>query len=494
MRFLIALLTITTVIASSTPAYGCCLTDWLHGRNANPYAVGYAPYAAGYAPVAAPYAMGYAPTGLPYAANYPPVASSPVPIQHVPIQPVATTSVLRPTWTNTAPVLSSGVYQAQRPGYYANQPVYNNPSVYTGMPVTGAYSAARIPVAPSYRGSAPASSYFGATNQYPNTFASGYSPRSYSSGTAPIGLPTTILPATNVAPVFAPTPPRRRGGLSRFFGSWFGTNYRSSYYRAPVTYYRPATTVDPISGTTVTVQQPCTSYVQQLQRTPYSSLQGPGATQLQPTPPCSTPGCGNSYSAAPLSGAYPAPNSYASPIPSGVGQVGATMPLTGPPSGAAIRPPSSGDDFTPLQQPEIRNRPPSTESRSRSEQQDSDRMQPKSYWELQDGDDSTAMIRHLQTNGSPAQPIHAPEDYVSPFGRETQSSAKPVKHNTLETPQLPARSYKSVEKPQDSNWVSAPIREASSSTRRAYRPAPRPTSRSTASPIKRDTTWKPARK
>jgi hypothetical protein len=100
--------------------------------------------------------------------------------------------------------------------------------------------------------------------------------------------------------------------LARFFGSLLGTNYQSSYYRAPITYYRPMTSVDPITGTTVTTQQACSSYVQQLQRTPYNSFQPGGGllpggfgnqattvTPVGPPMPCGSGGCGLATNAAP---------------------------------------------------------------------------------------------------------------------------------------------------------------------------------------------------
>ena len=56
---------------------------------------------------------------------------------------------------------------------------------------------------------------------------------------------------------------------NQFWDRWFGTGYRTSSYRVPVTYYRPVVTTDPTTGQQIVVQQPCTSYVQQAQRTPF---------------------------------------------------------------------------------------------------------------------------------------------------------------------------------------------------------------------------------
>ncbi|MEM6689599.1 MAG: hypothetical protein AAF664_09240, partial [Planctomycetota bacterium] len=41
-------------------SYGCCLTDWLYGRTATPYAVGYAP-----APITTPVIQGQAVPAMP---------------------------------------------------------------------------------------------------------------------------------------------------------------------------------------------------------------------------------------------------------------------------------------------------------------------------------------------------------------------------------------------------------------------------------------------
>ncbi len=63
-------------------------------------------------------------------------------------------------------------------------------------------------------------------------------------------------------------------------------NYRSSGYRAPVTYYRPIMTTDPNTGAQVVTMTPCTSYEIQTQRSPAlgrSALFGSG--QLPPVVP-----------------------------------------------------------------------------------------------------------------------------------------------------------------------------------------------------------------
>ncbi len=517
MRPTIALLTITATIVGSTDLHAGCFGN---SPSAIPYVVGYAP-------------AGYAPIATPYAANYPVIPAAAIP---------AAAPVLPPNQTDLAPGLSSGAYQAQRPNYY------DNPSVYTGMPVGGGYVAARpaVPAAAPYRGFAAAGSNLSAANQYPSNYVSAYgaaevpaTPMPFIdqgqpiSAAPPIMETSQVVPAAAAVPVYQPAP-ARGCCLARLFGCGGSeTSYRSSYYRAPITYYRPATTIDPVLGTTVTVQQPCTSYVQQLQRTPYSSgLQGPAASYGQPTPACSTPNCGNSYSAP---STYSPPGAFSAPVGNGIGQASAiapatadqfavpipstapsaaapggyygqngypssTAPLTGPPPGFSNGAQTgngsqTGNDYTPLQQPELRNRPSSSDNGYQSEQPESDaresdksesqRPKTESYWQLQNAEDSTAMIRRSQWDHSPAQPIVAPADYVSPFSRQTEAPTTPVKRGDFEAPPLPPRSYDSVDKSHDSNWVSAPVREVSTASPRTYR--------QTARPIERDTTWKAAR-
>lgn len=62
--------------------------------------------------------------------------------------------------------------------------------------------------------------------------------------------------------------PPKQSCWNEFWGRWFGTGYRTSSYRVPVTYYRPVITTDPTTGQQVVVQQPCTSFVTQQQLNP----------------------------------------------------------------------------------------------------------------------------------------------------------------------------------------------------------------------------------
>ncbi|WP_146518929.1 hypothetical protein [Stieleria varia] len=377
----------------STSHAGLC--DWLFGRPVA-YSAGYpAPYVAGYpAPVVGgAYSAGYA--GTPVVSYY-----GGVPVAGLSTQ---TANLANPVYAGR-PIISSqplanGVVQAQRPAYPTTVTTYDNPSVYTGLPVskglpvstsplqqtsyslpvTGtAVPLNSVPLSGTVSGTQYSAGYTpSGTNTYgaalpltgtPIYNAPAYSSPAYSSlrPTVPIAstlrgastssnpfygtgnlYPTTSTPYQanygSVAPVQYAAPVVNSGavlpivpsqsGLSRFFSSLFGgrnqPNYYSSYYSAPVTYYRPATTFNPVTGTTVTTQQACSSYVQQLQRTPYNSFQlapvSPGVTTINPG--CNT----TSTTVMPLS-SYPASgvgvDPYSSPVTvpgTAIGQVGGVM-------------------------------------------------------------------------------------------------------------------------------------------------------------------------
>ncbi|MCC9599839.1 hypothetical protein LOC67_04630 [Stieleria sp. JC731] len=327
-----------TFIAAS--ALGCaseakagCL-DWLFGRS-NAYSS--PAYTANY-PVAG------------YTANYPytPVTS---PMGIVPgTTPVAGVPVSGYSSVNTFPNASAGVVAAQRPaitvqgdpaypnGYaypgYTNVQTFNNPSVYTGLPVTTPanvtpYQSSRIPLssgvplATALRGSAnpvfPSATYTSnyATPGYNNAVA----PTSYA---APVG--TTALPLAYEQPRW-----RLGSGLARFFNSLLGrnTDYVTTYNQVPITYYRPVTTLDPVTGTSVTTQQGCSSYVQQLQRVPYNTLMPTTITPSQTIAPAAIDPCTIPYGAAPTTNTYgqtqvlpqtSIPGTFSTP--SAIGQVG----------------------------------------------------------------------------------------------------------------------------------------------------------------------------
>jgi hypothetical protein len=69
-------------------------------------------------------------------------------------------------------------------------------------------------------------------------------------------------------------------------------DYRTSQYRAPVTYYRPLVTTDPNTGAQVVALAPCTSYEYQTQRIPtfgYNGVMGSYSTPPVVAPPPSMP-------------------------------------------------------------------------------------------------------------------------------------------------------------------------------------------------------------
>lgn len=261
-------LTATSFFAFMPPVSAGCLCDWLFGR---PPA-----YAAGYAPV---YPVGPAyPVTPGYAANMP---------------------VLPPVVTTSAPVAYGAptAYAAQMPAY-GSAPVLPNGYAGAYSSLYGGAAASAAPMAPSTLSSSlygTGNAYANSPTPYPGTSYSANMPATYNApgvtAYSPAATPYMAGQPAVVAPPVVPVAPPRTGLFPRirgFFGNLFGTNYRTSYYRAPVTYYRPQTTVDPATGTTVTVQRPCTSYQYQVQRMPYVSLD-PGASTpvgAAPVDPC----------------------------------------------------------------------------------------------------------------------------------------------------------------------------------------------------------------
>lgn len=453
MRFTLAIVTTATIALASAPAEACCLTDWLFGRTASPYAVGYAPYSAGYTP----YSVGYAPVGAPQ------IVSAPV----------------------AAPVWSSGAYQAQRPAYI------NNPSVYTGMPVTGN-------VQTTYRVAAPAP----ITTTTPLAFRgqaapiTSYRPQLNSSIpgqpltiTTPTGTPPSAIPTTPVAPLFQPVAPRPVGPIRGFFSRLFGTGYRTSYYRAPVTYYRPVTTVDPVTGSTVTVQRPCTSTIQQVQRTPITTFQSMQPAYGAPAAACPTPNYGYSQ-IAPSNlgtanygigqvGAVGTMGQGATQIPStmapssyGTGGGYNMTPLQGAPSAAG------NGDYAPMDQPRLESQSPPSNGNGvgNGNSNGSSESAPSNYWQLQNAEDSTAMIRRepIAPRGR-VEPIAAPEDYVSPFRSRSAPAAT--------TPQPPAGTFQAPPLPERTSIEPAELTAVSTRVQ-AQKPV-------TVRQTKRDSTWYP---
>ncbi|TWT68146.1 hypothetical protein [Crateriforma conspicua] len=421
----IALLAAALTPLSGSVADACCLTDWLYGRPTPVYAAGYAGYPT--------YTAARPPGSLPIAT---PVVGQPA--------YNAQTSYMLPITTPTA-----SAYSLQRPTYSID-----NPSVYTGQPVTSAYTANSVPLS-TYRGATTTSNpIYGTGNVYPTNYQARTSyqvpvttlPPTVNSGAAGVvPVPPSALPATGVAPVYATPVQPRESGLRRFFSNLFGTNYRSSYYPAPVTYYRPATTVDPITGTTVTIQQGCASTVQQLQRTPYNSLQAPmgGATTTVLPPPTTivpstggtcqtTPGYGGNIGQV---GGYSSPGYNVAPIPS------TSAPLTGSPltgSAAMGTSPAASADLQPMTQPSLNGAAPqgsaATDSRYGSGYAPSTSVPPvgsdgvpaDGQWRLKSSSDPEASRRLDAAAGQTALPPTVPSTVPSASADLNNTSMSPT--------------------------------------------------------------------
>lgn len=370
------------------------LCDWLCGRT-SPAPV---PYAAGY-PVAVPYQGTYAANyPVTYAANYPVAGSAPYAAAYAPgMSPVTAVPFSGAAALQMPPYASYYGNSAGAPagdrGYVAVSPGPSltpsaMPIPVTGAAVTSFYGTGNVyPANPlTLAGGAPPMTAAIATPQ-----ASYYAPQGYAPQMP--GLSGPVVTATSPAPMIVQgTPavgsaapagttvqtypgvpaanPGFFGGLSRFFGGMFGTGYSTSYYAAPVTYYRPVTTVDPATGTTTIVQRPCTSSEYLMQRTPiatcYPNTSGTASTASSccgaaPTtivynpyaPAMTTPLVPNAgsmsalgTSASPWAPGVSSGNSPADLAPVGQPQLGATalpqsQPVAPYPSQSAAMPPLS---------------------------------------------------------------------------------------------------------------------------------------------------------
>ncbi|XZE52446.1 hypothetical protein SH139x_004139 [Planctomycetaceae bacterium SH139] len=306
---LASLLWAAAVTSPGAPAQAGPLCDWLFGRHAPPppppYAAQYPVYAAQYPVYAAQYsaAQAVAPVSGGYSAGYPGTLP-PVSYQ----APVGGAAALQmPAYQSyygapaVAPAAVPAYAPAAVPAYAAPAAVDRGYGVYT-PPLRGTYPPSGVPQ----------TSYYGTGNYYPD----------FDGAPANVAPVTAYQPAMNPAAIPAAPPagstiqtypgipaarPGVLGGLSRFFGSLFGTGYSTSSYRAPVTYYRPVTQLD-ASGQPVVVQMPCTSYQQQLQRTPFTTFApAQGAGTIAPPSACATVPGGSVY------------NPYNNSLPAGVG-------------------------------------------------------------------------------------------------------------------------------------------------------------------------------
>jgi hypothetical protein len=257
-----ALLAAFIVGSGAQPASAGCF-DWLFCKTPTVVTTPVLPYSAGFAPQTTITPLG-----------------PPVPVG-------------QPVWTAPAPYAANfgGINPAsalQMPAYGAVPQPINNPSVLTGMPVNPALTQQSFanPWATSQAGAFvdPQTSFNAAAAFQSQT-------------------PAMIQPAPiNALPQPAFTPPPATGGL---FGKVFGNGYQTSYNEVPTTVYRPVQQIDPATGQMVIVQQPCTTSVQQVQRSPYTSLQPAPAPVPQQQPYYGEPSCGGEQAI------YQSPNQYA---------------------------------------------------------------------------------------------------------------------------------------------------------------------------------------
>jgi hypothetical protein len=239
---------------ASQPSSAGPLCDWLFGRQTVPLQ----PYAAGY------------PVAVAHPGSMVPAATAPIPAA--------------PFTSFSIPV--NGASALQMPGYSAGF------GTFAAVPATGpgdrGYAMFSPPAGTQFpASSAPQTAFWGTSSFQPTNSA--WPPHQAGYGSvAPVTAyqaPITAGPSTvQTYPGIPASSPGCCGGIARFFASLCGTGYQSSYYRAPVTYYRPVTTTDALSGGTTIVQQPCSSYEYQLQRSPFTTF-SPGSTAPITAPP-----------------------------------------------------------------------------------------------------------------------------------------------------------------------------------------------------------------
>jgi len=152
-------------------------------------------------------------------------------------------------------------------------------------------------------------------------------------GAGPVGCDTrgqTMVPMATTVPV-AQAPPRSCcsscfGFLCRMFHH--PRRYQTGWARVPTTTFRPVVAFDPVTGTTRTTMQPCTTYSWQVQRVPFFGLGSPQAFFMDGS--AATPG----YMVAPApelidSGAY-SPSAPSTPYYSPPSVPSAASPLAPP--------------------------------------------------------------------------------------------------------------------------------------------------------------------
>lgn len=266
----IAILIAAIISGSANVSDAGCL-DWLWGPRTT---ANYAPTTVGYFPNGVVNQGG--PAAAYYTTNYQPYTYA-APAQTTYYPPAVSTPVATPNAVPSA--AANTVYRAPLNGYFA-------------APSTTLYRAPRT----TYH-RAPTSTYYQpattgyATAKFPATgVVTNYAPNGYS--------PTTVYQPVTPAP--------RRSWLGNLFNWGTGcdglspcrpytatsanyrprTTFRPTWQRVPVTYYRPITSVDPVTGQQVQRMQPCTTYRWQIQQRPalIAPRTAPANAYCAPTP------------------------------------------------------------------------------------------------------------------------------------------------------------------------------------------------------------------
>ena len=345
-RFVAILVFAASFVASaefSAAGFG----HWLHGRAPSPYVANYPYQAYRIQPIQPGYSSRRVAVDNPSVYTGRPVLTAPAspltayqlppggtsgPLANI-APPTTATSAFRPAFADPVagyaqappPFTAPATFGAPTATAIPGQPIQPVTGLGSGLPFRGRNSGGEVPLAGMLRGNTTSNPFYGTGNIYPNNFApsSVAASQPYSAGYAPTvgngALPITpnAAVAPSASPFFPNAPQPRVGGLARFFGSLLGTNYRSRYINAPITYYRPVNTVDPITGAPVIAQQGCTSCVNQLQRIPFNTFQrnqpsaGLAGTTITPVGPMVPVAPPTSYGPASQSnfGYGPAPTS-----------------------------------------------------------------------------------------------------------------------------------------------------------------------------------------
>jgi hypothetical protein len=417
---IVATIAVSSVVAPRQHAQAGPLCDWLFGRRTAAY---YPP------PAAVPYAAGYPQqVAYPYQAAYPYAAAYP--------------GTLYPGTTAapalTLPATANGAAALQMPAYSAGYGTYA--AIPAQPPGDQGYAMYTPPAGTSYPPNVPTTSFYGTGNVYPtyNTpYQAGYGAVAPATAVAPVTA--YYPPVVNTNPSTVQTypgtpaaPPGLLGGISRFFGNVLGTGYSSSYYRAPVTYYRPVTTVDPTTGVPTTVQRPCSSYEYQLQRSPVTTF-APGAPAVTAPP----------ANCAPTTNYY---NPYGSVAPATTDNYAPTMTspsMTSPSTGGVYPQGASNPDQINIGQPQLQNssRPPLGSENSTFVPQQSLPAAPPTYW-------TPSGMR------SDSNDRYGTDAYAREMSSTTRSSGVDSRRSDLRP--LPAGDYPyPVNRPQDDSGMEA---------------------------------------